>query len=169
MSNEYCIVCGQFVGVLNRHFVSDDQVIHGSCKSAYESGQFTETPPSLLPVSEESLAKEVILTTAHHVIGRKMLGEAGIITAECVFGSNIFRDIFANVRDIVGGRASGQQKILRDAKDTCMRELKLEAIACGGDAVIGIDLDYQELSGGGKSMLFLVASGTAVKLEQIPE
>ena len=87
----------------------------------------------------------------------------------CVFGSNIFRDLFAGIRDLVGGRAKGQQSVLRDAKNTCLRELEQVARECGADAVIGVDLDYQEISGGGKSMLFLVASGTAVVLEPLQD
>jgi uncharacterized protein YbjQ (UPF0145 family) len=92
---------------------------------------------------------------------------AGLITRsiECVFGANVFRDVLSSVRDLVGGRAKGQQDVLWDAKNTCMRELEQAAKECGADAVIGVDLDYQETSGGGKSMLFLVASGIAVRLK----
>jgi len=77
---------------------------------------------------------------------------------------NIFKDIFAAVRDVVGGRSDASEKVLKDLKATCLTELKEEAYKVGADAVLGIDLDYSEFSGGGKSMLFLVASGTAVKI-----
>ena len=73
--------------------------------------------------------------------------------------------IAAGIRDIFGGRSAASQKILRDSRQTCLRELKIEAFELGADAVIGVDLDYQEFSGKGKGMLFLVASGTAVKLK----
>ena len=69
-----------------------------------------------------------------------------MITAECVFGMNIFRDLFAGIRDIFGGRSEASQKVLKDARQTCLRELKLEANELGADAIIGIDLDYQEFS-----------------------
>ena len=89
-----------------------------------------------------------------------------VITSECVFGMNIFRDFFAEVRDVFGGRSAASQKVLRDARRTCLSELKKEAFEMGGDAIIGIDLDYSEISGKGKGMLFLVASGTVVKFKQ---
>ena len=89
----------------------------------------------------------------------------GVITAECVFGMNVFRDFFAGMTDFFGGRSEASQKVLRDARETCLNELKKEAYELGADGVIGIDLDYSEISGKGKGMLFLVASGTAVKFK----
>ena len=82
---------------------------------------------------------------------------------------NMFRDMFAGLRDIFGGRSDASQKILRDARKTCLLELKKEAYMIDANAVIAVDLDYSEMSGGGKSMLFLVASGTAVKVEPIKD
>jgi uncharacterized protein YbjQ (UPF0145 family) len=144
--------------VLNQHTTLDGSLVHASCKNDYEAGNVLES------FSKEP-KKEIVLTTAYSVIGRRMVKEVEIVTAECVFGSNIFRDLFSLARDFVGGRAQGQQNILRDARNMCLRELEQAARECGADAVIGVDLGYQELSGGGKSMLFLVASGTAVILE----
>ena len=89
----------------------------------------------------------------------------GVITSECVFGMNVFRDFFAGMTDFFGGRSEASQKVLRDARETCLNELKKEAYELGADGVIGIDLDYSEISGKGKGMLFLVASGTAVKFK----
>jgi uncharacterized protein YbjQ (UPF0145 family) len=80
---------------------------------------------------------------------------------------NMFRDIFAAFTDTFGGRSEASQKVLRDARKTCLLELKKEAAQIGADAVIAVDLDYNEFSGGGKSMLFLVASGTAVRVERL--
>ena len=77
---------------------------------------------------------------------------------------NIFRDFFAGMSDFFGGRSEASQKVLRDARNNCLNELKQEAYDMGADGVMGIDLDYSEISGKGKGMLFLVASGTAVKL-----
>ena len=90
----------------------------------------------------------------------------GVITSECVFGMNVFRDFFAGMTDFFGGRSEASQKVLRDARETCLNELKKEAYELGADGVIGIDLDYSEISGKGKGMLFLVASGTAVKFKE---
>ena len=108
----------------------------------------------------------IILTTEHNPQDLLVEKRIEIITAECVLGMNIFRDFFAGIRDIVGGRSAASQKVLKDARKRCLRELKIEAYAVGADAVIGVDLDYSEFSGGRKSMLFLVASGTAVKLKK---
>lgn len=80
---------------------------------------------------------------------------------------NIFKDFFASITDSVGGRSNVSQTVLRDLRKTCLKELKLEAVSVGANAVIAVDLGYSEFSGGGKSMLFLVASGTAVTIEPI--
>lgn len=77
---------------------------------------------------------------------------------------NIFKDIFAGVRHIVGGKSKATQDILRDARKTVLKELRKEAYLVGANAVIAVDLDYSEFSGGGKSMLFVVASGTPVEV-----
>ena len=109
---------------------------------------------------------QVILTTTHTITNRKIVTELEVITAECVFGMNVFRDILSGLTDFFGGRSNASQKVLRDARRTCLQELKAEADLIGADAVVGVDLDYQEISGKGKGMLFLVASGTAVKLDK---
>ena len=106
------------------------------------------------------------ISTGFSFVNHKIEDELGIVTAECVFGMNIFRDLFSGVRDIVGGRSKASQKVLRDARNTCLEELKNEALELGADGVMGVDLDYSEISGAGKSMLFLVASGTAVKFKK---
>lgn len=107
-----------------------------------------------------------ILTTETTLQGYEITERIEVISAECVFGMNIFRDFFSGITDMVGGRSVATQKVLRDARRTCLEELKKEAISLGADAVIGIDLDYSEFSGGGKSMLFLVATGTAVRIQR---
>ncbi|MFD2172603.1 YbjQ family protein [Rhodobacter lacus] len=91
----------------------------------------------------------------------------GILTAEYVVGLNIFRDIAAAVRDTFGGRSETMQRGLREAREAALDDLRAQAVQLGADAVVAVDLDYSEISGGGKSMLFLVASGTAVKLSQV--
>jgi len=120
----------------------------------------------LRPVEEERLPY-VVLTTTPTLPGYRIERVLDIISAECAYGMNIFRDFFAGVRDIVGGRSGATQKVLRDARRTCLNELRSEARALGANAVIGVRLDYSEFSGGGKSTLFLAATGTAVIAEQI--
>lgn len=112
-------------------------------------------------------ARKIICTTAPSLEGYRVTKTLEVITAECVFGMNIFRDTFASVTDLFGGRSKASQKVLRDARKTCLWELKKEAAEINADAVIAVDLDYSEFSGKRKSMLFLVASGTAVKIEPI--
>ena len=104
------------------------------------------------------------LVTTHSVPGRETREALGIVSAECVLGINIFRDVLGGLRDIVGGRSGTHQKALREARETCLHELAEQASALRADAVVGVDLDYSEISGGGKGMLLLVASGTAVRL-----
>lgn len=115
------------------------------------------------PHDPDGALRGIILTTetAHNLPVTERLG---IIAAEVVIGMHIFRDIGAAFRDVFGGRSQTMQRGLKDAREAALAELRLEAAQLGADAVVGIDLDYSEISGGGKSMLFLVASGTAVKL-----
>lgn len=87
----------------------------------------------------------------------------GIVTGEAIIGANLFKDIFAGLRDIVGGRSASYEKVLREAKDNALSELETQAKARGADAVIAIDLDYETIGNSG-SMLMVSASGTAVKL-----
>ena len=104
------------------------------------------------------------LVTTHSVPGREVQEALGIVSAECVLGINVFRDMLGGLRDFIGGRSGAHQKALREARETCLEELAEEASGRGADAVIGVDLDYSEISGGGKGMVLLVASGTAVRL-----
>jgi uncharacterized protein YbjQ (UPF0145 family) len=105
------------------------------------------------------------VTTSYTTAAGAIAEEIDIITSECVFGINIFKDFFGGVRDVVGGRAGAHQKVLKDLRKTCLDELRMNAAEIGADAVIGVDLDYSEISGGSGGLLMLVASGTAVKLE----
>ena len=125
--------------------------------------QFDELPTEVI----DRIAKDLILTTEFAMPEYKITQRLEIITAECVFGMNMFRDMFASIRDIIGGRSSASQKVLRDARKTSLTELRREALIAGADAVIGVDLDYAEISGDGKSMLMVVASGTAVKIKPV--
>ena len=115
------------------------------------------------PKSKEINA--VLLTTETYPEGLKIAERIEIVTAECAFGMNIFKDLFAGVRDIVGGRSDAVQKTMRDTRRTALYELKREAYEVGANAVVGVDLDYTELSLAG-NMVLLVASGTAVRIEQ---
>ncbi len=105
----------------------------------------------------------MILSTTTAIEGRPVRDYLGIVTGEVIVGANIFKDLFAGVRDIVGGRSGAYESTLRDARTEAIAELEAEARSLGADAVIGIDLDYEVLGQGG-SMLMVTASGTAVRL-----
>jgi uncharacterized protein YbjQ (UPF0145 family) len=105
----------------------------------------------------------MLMTTTSTVEGRPVAQYLGVVTGEVIVGANIFKDLFASVRDIVGGRSGAYESSLRDARATALDELAADARALGADGVIGIDLDYEVLGKEG-SMLMVSASGTAVKL-----
>ena len=105
----------------------------------------------------------MILTTTPTVEGKTIREYCGIVTGEAIVGANILKDIFAGIRDIVGGRSTAYEKELRRSRETALAELSEEARMKGADAVVGIDLDYEVIGSGG-SMLMVAASGTAVRL-----
>ena len=110
-------------------------------------------------------ADDIILTTSYEVAGHTIESEIDVITAQCAYGMNIFKDFFAGIRDLVGGRSKAVEGVLADARVEVLADLRAEAAAIGADAVIAMDLDYNELSGGGKNgMLLVVATGTAVRI-----
>ena len=106
----------------------------------------------------------MIITTTHVVEGRPVTQYKGLVMGEAIIGANLFKDLFASVRDIVGGRAGGYEKALRSARQEAIREMADRAHALGSDAVVGVDIDYEVLGKAG-SMLMVTASGTAVSLE----
>jgi uncharacterized protein YbjQ (UPF0145 family) len=108
-------------------------------------------------------ARGITVTTTPTIEGHPIQEYCGIVTGEVIVGANIFRDLFANIRDIVGGRSGSYERILADARKQAIEELQAEAAAIGGNAVVGIDLDY-EIIGANGSMLMVSASGTAVKI-----
>lgn len=105
----------------------------------------------------------MIITTTTAVEGRPVTEYLGIVTGEAILGANLFKDIFAGVRDIIGGRSGAYEKELRKARDIALNELQQEAEALGATAIIGVDIDYETIEAGG-SMLMVTASGTAVRL-----
>jgi uncharacterized protein YbjQ (UPF0145 family) len=101
------------------------------------------------------------ISTTPTLEGHPIREYKGIVTGETIIGANLFRDFFAGIRDIVGGRAGSYEEVLREAKDTAIREMMDEARKLGANAVVGVDLDYETL-GSGNGMLMVAASGTAV-------
>jgi uncharacterized protein YbjQ (UPF0145 family) len=106
----------------------------------------------------------MILTTTPSIEGRHITDYLGVVTGETIIGANFIRDFFAGIRDIVGGRSGSYEEVLRQAKDTAMREMSQRAAELGANAIVGIDLDYETVGSNG-SMLMVTASGTAVRTE----
>lgn len=105
----------------------------------------------------------IILTTTNNIEGQPVKEYLGLVTGETIIGANIFKDIFASIRDVVGGRSGSYERVLREAKDTAIQEMTDDALRRGANAIIGIDLDYETVGSSG-GMLMVTASGTAVKL-----
>src|SRR5262245_60979629 len=103
----------------------------------------------------------MLLSTTSLIDGKTIVKYHGLVSGEAILGANIFRDLFAGIRDIVSGRSAAYEKELRRAKDLAIQEMVEQASALGANAVIGIDLDYETVGQGG-SMLMVSASGTAV-------
>ncbi|KAB2845093.1 MAG: heavy metal-binding domain-containing protein [Melioribacteraceae bacterium] len=106
----------------------------------------------------------MLVTTTNSVEGKKITVYLGLVSGEAILGANIFKDIFASIRDIVGGRSAAYEKELRAAKEIALQEMQDQARQLGGNAVIAVDLDYETIGQGG-SMLMVSACGTAVVLE----
>ncbi|MSR82443.1 MAG: heavy metal-binding domain-containing protein [Candidatus Latescibacteria bacterium] len=106
----------------------------------------------------------MILTTTPSIEGRRIKDYRGIVTGEAIMGANIFRDFFAGIRDIVGGRSAAYEKELGRARQVAMQEMEEQAKQLGADAVVGVDLDYEVIGQAG-SMLMVSVSGTAVVME----
>lgn len=106
----------------------------------------------------------MIVTTTPSVEGRPIREYKGVVTGEAILGANLFMDLFAGIRDIVGGRSGSYEGALRKARGIALDELADEAKRLGADAVVGVDLDYEVIGEKG-SMMMVSASGTAVSLK----
>ncbi len=104
----------------------------------------------------------MLVTTTPIIEGARITRYYGIVSGETIIGANVFRDLFASIRDIVGGRSGAYEEVLRKGKETALREMQEQAAALGANAVVGVDLDYETVNG---SMLMVTASGTAVSVE----
>ncbi len=105
----------------------------------------------------------MIVTTTPDIQGRSITAYRGVVNGEAILGANVLKDMFAGIRDIVGGRSGAYEKELRRARELALEELEEEARKLGADAVVGVDIDYEVLGQGG-SMMMVSASGTAVSL-----
>ncbi len=111
-------------------------------------------------------APDLLITTTHGIVGRRILEYRGLVGGDAILGANMFRDMFAGLRDLVGGRSGSYEKVLRAAKTEALEDMVAAARERGANAVVGVDLDYEtiQIQDGG-SMLMVSASGTAVVIE----
>lgn len=115
--------------------------------------------------SDRGTAMATIITTTNTIEGKPVKEYLGIVTGEAILGANLFRDLFAGIRDIVGGRSGAYEKELRRAREIALDEMRQAAEQLGANAIIGVDLDYETIEmGGGGGMLMVTASGTAVRI-----
>ncbi len=104
----------------------------------------------------------MIQTTTSTIEGHRVTAYRGVVVGEAILGANVVRDLFSGITDIIGGRSSAYEKSLMEARETAFRELEERARAAGGNAIVGIDIDYEVV---GNSMLMVSVSGTAVTIE----
>jgi len=105
----------------------------------------------------------MLTTTTHNIEGRPVQQYLGVVSSEAIIGANLFKDLFAGIRDIVGGRSGTYERVIDEARSNAMAELVQKAQALGANAVIGIDLDFETVGTNG-SMLMVIATGTAVRV-----
>ena len=106
----------------------------------------------------------MLVTTTNTIEGRRIVEYRGLVAGEAILGANLFRDLFASIRDIVGGRAGSYEKVLNDARETAIGDMTDKAAALGANAIVGVDIDYETIGANG-SMLMVSATGTAVRFE----
>lgn len=155
-------------GACNRELVASEQS-SGICYVCTSSGGSTAAAREIVSAKERVLTEKmagIILTTETYPAGLEIKRRIEIVTAECAFGMNVFRDFFAGMTDFFGGRSQATQNVLRDARRRVLQELRHEAFESGANAVIGVTLNYSEISGKDKSMLLVVACGTAVEVAE---
>jgi uncharacterized protein YbjQ (UPF0145 family) len=107
----------------------------------------------------------MLVISTPNIEGKKIVKYIGLVSGEAILGANIFKDFFAGIRDIVGGRSAAYETELRKAKEIAIQEMTQQAVSMGGNAVVAVDLDYETIGGSGGNMLMVSASGTAVVIE----
>ena len=109
----------------------------------------------------------MLVLTTPQIEGIRIVKYLGLVSGEAIMGANIFKDLFAGIRDIVGGRSAAYERELKKAKEIAIEEMKDQAKSLGGNAVVGVDLDYETIQVGQTGgMLMVSASGTAVVYEE---
>ncbi len=138
-------------------------LVKGVCSTCNYTREKASLAEEANPAATDESVSQVMLST-EAAPDLRVAERLDIVTAEFAVGMGLLTDVFNAWRDVFGGRSKSYQNALKDARKAVLHELRREAHLLGADAVLGVSLDYSEISGGGKSMMFLVASGTAVRL-----
>jgi uncharacterized protein YbjQ (UPF0145 family) len=158
-----CVKCGTKIGFFNGG-------ANGRCSECLRvasiNGGDEVYEGDALKDDARNIQIEAIMLTTETAPNLNITKRIEIVTAECAFGMNIFKDMFIAISNVVGGRSETVQKAMRESRKTALYELKKEAYLVGANAVVGVDLDYVEMGSAGSSMVMLVASGTAVVIEE---
>lgn len=137
-------------------------MINLHCKGYFFINRFSYLVSILITLK----LNQMLLTTTNNIEGKRIVTYHGIVSGETIIGANIIRDLFAGIRDIVGGRSNAYEEVLKEAKEAALQEIEEAARAKGANAVIAIDLDYETVGSSG-SMLMVTAAGTAVTIENL--
>jgi len=150
---KFCKICGRKIGFFEKEaYIPEYGLVCFKCYNEVKESRLREL-------------KAIILTTSPSFEGKRITEYKEIIHSEVVLGVSIFRDMFSDMRDIVGGRVVSYQKELNKAVDIALNELRQKARDLGANAVIGVEIDFNQLTGRNKSSLMVVATGTAVVVE----
>lgn len=159
-----CLSCGKSgFGLL--------EIKNGSCPNCRRQSEAIEHSKTPEQRQEEAEQRKLMLLKAKNlpITTEAWIGDVerlGIVATEVVFGMNIFKDLLAKVRDIVGGRSGVVQKTLEDARTAAFEELRIKASELGANAIIAVDIDYHSIStGSAVNMMMVAVSGTAVKIK----
>lgn len=152
-----CVQCGL---VFSKYSPQDE--LRRLIERAMRTGDWRDVPPEHVPPA--IAASLVELSTTPILPGRSIKRSLGLVCSECMYGMNIFKDLIAGVTDVIGGRSGLAQNVLRDARAQVLAEMRLQAHAAGAQGIVGIQLTFNEFSGGGKAMLFVAGTGTAVEV-----
>lgn len=158
-----CPACGLIYARYDEAAALRDRV-----NRARTTGDWAGVPRKHIPDAHLAQAMARLpATTTPMLPGHTITQVVDVVSAEVAYGMNVLKDWLAGLTDVVGGRSGATQSVLRDARRQVMVELRAEAFDLGADALVGVRMDFNEFSGGGKSMLFVVATGTAVKVAPV--
>jgi uncharacterized protein YbjQ (UPF0145 family) len=162
-SFEVCWNCGTATdGTEDPDFNREDDA--GGSEAEAPAGPVEASPNQPAPAGEPRRDRRLIVTTTPSVEGRRIVRYCGLVTGEAILGANAFKDFFASITDVVGGRSASYEGELRRARDIAVAEMEQAASDLGANAVVGVDLDYETVGQTG-TMLMVAVSGTAVVVE----